>query len=310
MKTIGVDVGGTSVRAAVVAPDGSVIEAIRAATPNREPELDYLLAGVVRELAAKHRVSAVGLAIAGFLSADLSRVMFAPHLPWRDAPVAARLAAQVGLPVVMDHDVNCAAWAECRLGAARGHGTALVIALGTGIGAGLVVDGRLYRGGYGVAPELGHLPVMPNGRQCACGKRGCLERYCSGTALVADAREAIAAGEPTTLAEVDAAGALSGRAVERAARAGDRLALELFAGLGRWLGLGMAIAADMLDPESVVIGGGVCAAADLFLPTARREYLAHLTGRDHRPQASIDVASFGARASVVGAGLIAADLMT
>ena len=180
---IGVDVGGTSVRAAVVDADGTVIDQRQSDTPVERTAAEAEIAGVITDLAAKHPVRAVGLAIAGFVSADMSRVMFAPHLAWRNAPVADLIAARVGLPVVMDHDVNCAAWAEHTLGAAASARVSLTVAIGTGIGAGLVVDGTLYRGAHGVAPELGHLAVIPAGRACACGNRGCLERYVSLEAL-------------------------------------------------------------------------------------------------------------------------------
>jgi glucokinase len=178
--TIGIDIGGTSVRAAVI--DGiSIGPSLREATPHTERETDDLLVTLITKLAASQPVSAVGLAVAGFVSADRQRVMFAPHLAWRDAPVPERVSARVGLPVVMDHDVNSAAWAEYRLGVSAGSSIALLVALGTGIGAGLLVDGQIYRGAHGVAPELGHLTVVPGGRPCPCGKQGCWERYCPET---------------------------------------------------------------------------------------------------------------------------------
>lgn len=306
MTSIGIDIGGTSVRAGIVTEDGAIVAEIAEPTPRTTADTDNLLCAMVDHLRQSHDIAAVGLAVAGFVSADRQTVMFAPHLAWRDSPVAARLTERMGIPVVMDHDVNCAAWAEHHRGSARGTRISLVIAVGTGIGAGLVIDGLLYRGRYGVAPELGHITVVPDGRPCSCGKRGCLERYCSGTALVDAVRVRIAGGAETALAAL-APGALTGRAVGAAARAGDPVAVEALLELGRWLGTGMAIAADVLDPEIIVIGGGVSSAADLFLPTAREALADQLTGNRYRPTPDIAVAHFGARASVVGAALIAAD---
>ncbi|MEO7124955.1 MAG: ROK family protein [Nakamurella sp.] len=303
VTSIGIDIGGTSVRAGVVTPDGELVAEIADRTPDTAKGIEDLLAGMVGHLRAGREVTAVGLAVAGFISADCSRVMFAPHLAWRDSPVPARLTERVGLPVVMDHDVNCAAWAEYRSGAAAGAQVSLVIAVGTGIGAGLIIDGHIYRGRFGVAPELGHLTVVPDGRLCGCGKRGCLERYCSGTALVDDVRMRIGAGAQTPLAaKIDS---LTGRAVGAAARAGDTVAIEAFAELGRWLGAGMAIAADVLDPEIIVIGGGVSSAAELFLPAAEAVLKEQLTGSEYRPAPTIAVAHFGAAASAIGAALMA-----
>ncbi len=305
---IGVDVGGTSVRAAVVGADGTVIDQRQSGTPVERTAAEAEIAGVITDLAAHHPVRAVGLAVAGFVSADMSRVMFAPHLAWRDAPVADLIAARVGLPVVMDHDVNCAAWAEHTLGAAADARVSLTVAIGTGIGAGLVVDGTLYRGAHGVAPELGHLAVIPAGRACACGKRGCLERYCSGTALAATALERMATTDSAPLAAALEAGGgtLTGLDVARAARAGDAVALGAFADLGRWLGLGVAMACDVLDPEIVVIGGGVSRSADLFLDAARERLERELTGAHYRVVPPLVPARFGDAASMVGAALIAA----
>ncbi len=137
-------------------------------------------------------MDAVGLALAGFITPDRRTVRFAPHLSWRDAPVAERMSTRLGLPVVLEHDANAAALAERHFGAAAGASTVVFIALGTGIGSALLQDGELFRGSFGVAPELGHIRVVPDGRPCPCGKNGCWERYCSGTALATTAVELLA----------------------------------------------------------------------------------------------------------------------
>jgi glucokinase len=307
--TVGVDVGGTRVRAGVVDAQGAILDTARTATPPQEGALESAVAGVVAELAGRHPVGAVGLALAGFVTPDRRSVRFAPHLAWRDAPVADRIADRVGLPVVVEHDVNAAALAERRFGAAKGAATVVFVALGTGIGSALLIDGELYRGAYGVAPELGHVRVVPDGRPCPCGKSGCWERYCSGTALAATAVELIADSgrDSPVLGRLAAAdpGQVTGQRVAAAAREGDPVAVAAVAALAHWLGEGLALVADVFDPELIVIGGGVSESAPLFLDDARAHYAARLTGRGNRPLARVRVAQLGAAAAVVGAAEVA-----
>jgi glucokinase len=309
---IGVDIGGTSVRAGVVDSDGTVVDTARAPTPTGQPALENTVTAVVGRLAARHQVSAAGLAVAGFVTADRRSVMFAPHLAWRGAPVADRITELLGMPVVLEHDANAALLAEHRFGAARGAGVAVLVAIGTGIGASLLLDGQPYRGAHGVAPELGHLCVVPGGRPCSCGKSGCWERYCSGTALSATAVELLARhpGRSTMLAR-DASGdsrAMTGRMVAAAARDGDPVAQAAIAELAKWLGAGLALVADVYDPELVVVAGGVCESAPLYLDQARDHYRLLVTGAGYRPLAEIRTAHLGDDAGIVGAASLAAEL--
>jgi glucokinase len=281
-------------------------------------QTEDVLSSLITDLAGEYDVDGAGLAVAGFVSTDRERVMFAPHLAWRGDPVPERLTARLGLPVVMDHDVNSAAWAEYRAGAAQGSPVALLVALGTGIGAGLVIDGTIYRGAHGVAPELGHVVVVPGGRPCPCGKNGCWERYCSGTALAQTAREllsgttiddadpiAVSLRESSPLAGVDPH-TITGTMVATAASDGDAVALAAMKDLSRWLGVGLSMATDIIDPEVIVIGGGVAAAADLYLASAQADLSASITGAGHRPEPRVVVAKFGDRAGIIGAALLAA----
>jgi glucokinase len=307
--TVGVDVGGTSVRAGVVDESGAILDTARAPTPRGESALETTVARVVSDLSARHAVTAVGLALAGFVTPDRRSVRFAPHLPWRDAPVADRIAARLGKPVVVEHDANAAAVAERRFGAAAGASVVVFLALGTGIGSALLVDGELYRGAHGVAPELGHLCVVPGGRPCPCGKAGCWERYCSGTALATTAVELLARdpGRSPALRRLladDAAG-LTGRRVAAAARDGDPVACAAVGDLARRLGEGLSLVADVFDPELVVIGGGVSGSATLYLDDAREHYAAAVTGAGRRPLARIRTAQLGEAAAVVGAAQLA-----
>ena len=188
--TIGVDVGGTKIAAGVVDEHGHVLATVRQSSPKQSGE--QLMAAVVEIVAELRTVSAgvtaVGLSAAGFVSADRRHVLFAPHLRWGDEPVADLLSARSGLPVVIENDANAAAWAEFRFGAGRGVDDQLMVAIGTGVGGGIVLDGEIYRGGHGVAAEIGHINFVPDGRPCPCGRRGCFEQYASGSALQREAR--------------------------------------------------------------------------------------------------------------------------
>ncbi|WP_448223674.1 ROK family protein [Gordonia iterans] len=307
--TIGIDIGGTSVRASVVDGRGSMLDTLRAATPPTAGALEHCLDRLVAELRDRWAVRAVGLAIAGFLSPDCQTVRFAPHLAWREAAVPAEMSARIGLPVFAEHDANSAALAELHFGAAaRGHNT-LVMALGTGIGAGMLMGGEIYRGSFGVAPEFGHIVVVPDGRPCDCGKRGCLERYCSGTGLVDTAVELLAREDArhSVLAAESMAdpGSLTGRRVAAAAADGDPIALAAFASLARWLGQGMAMIADVFDPDLIVIAGGLGTASGLYLDEAREHYAQVVTGAGHRQLARIRATQLGESAGVIGAAQMA-----
>ncbi|MDT4985292.1 MAG: glucokinase, partial [Pseudonocardiales bacterium] len=223
---IGVDIGGTKVSAGVVDDDGRVIDRELRPTPGHDvAETEAIIVEVVKELAARHEVAAVGVGAAGWIANDHATVLFSPHLAWRDEPLHAALSEQIGLKLVVENDANAAAWAEYRYGAAQGQPVIVCVTLGTGIGGGLVVDGNLYRGAYGIACEYGHMTLVPDGRRCACGNRGCWEMYASGRALARDAQELVeespmAAERLLELAAASPDG-LSGPVVTAAAAEGD-----------------------------------------------------------------------------------------
>jgi glucokinase len=274
---IGVDIGGTKISAGVVDDSGAVIDRERRPTPGSDvAQTEAAIVDVVTALAARHSVTCVGIGAAGWIGADRATVLFSPHLAWRNEPLRDALAERIGLPLVVENDGNASAWAEYRFGAARGHTSLVCVTLGTGIGGGLVLDGSLYRGASGIACEYGHMTIVPDGRACACGNRGCWEMYASGRALARDARELAAESTCTTM--------------------------------GRWLGRGLANLAAALDPSMFVIGGGVSEAGELLLAPARQEFAHTLTGRGFRPVAAIEAAAFGADAGLVGAADLARGL--
>jgi glucokinase len=307
---IGVDIGGTKVAGGVVDDEGRVIDTARRDTPGHDvDETERVIAEVVGELAKRHEVVAVGIGAAGWIANDRATVLFSPHLAWRNEPLRDALADRIGSPVTVENDANAAAWAEYRFGAAQGARVVVCVTLGTGIGGGLVVSGVLYRGAYGVGTEYGHMTVVPDGRRCACGNRGCWEMYASGTALARDARELadispVAAHRLLELAGGDRAN-LTGPLVTQAAREGDPAAVEIYTTMGRWLGRGLANLAAVIDPVVFVIGGGVSEAGDLLIVPARETFRHSLTGRGFRPAADVKLARLGPEAGLVGAADLA-----
>ena len=309
---VGFDIGGTNLRGAVVDAHGTVIDFEQVPTPSSTSALERGIKHIVEKLGKRHQIAAVGVAVAAFLDPDCTTVRFAPHLPWRDAAVQQRLQNLLQLPVRLEHDANAAAWGEYRFRAARDAKIWTLFAIGTGIGGALMIDGKIYRGAFGTAPEFGHLTVIPDGRTCPCGKRGCLERYCSGTALVSTARELIASGrfEESRLS-IDYRArpeALTGHVVMQAARRGDVAALAAVDDFAHWLGEGLAIVGDVLDPELIVIGGGVAGESVLYLEAARRQYGKRIVGAGHRPLARLRTAELGSDAGMIGVADLARQL--
>ncbi len=310
---IGVDVGGTKVLAGVVDDAGRVLGVVRRDTPRpgataREVE-DVLVEAVIAAAASAgdaglSGVASVGLAAAGFVDVERERVLFAPHLPWRGEPVRRSLTERLGVPVAMDNDANCAGLAEATYGAARGATSVLMITLGTGIGGAWLLRGEVIRGANGMAGEFGHMCVVPQGLSCPCGQRGCWEQYGSGTALtrLVSARLGDAAG---AIGWSGPAETTSGPAITEAARRGDPAAVAAFESVGDWLGRGVANLVAALDPDLVVVGGGVSQAGELMLAPARSALARHVAGAGHRVLPRLVAAELGPQAGLIGAAVLA-----
>lgn len=312
MHAIGVDIGGTKIAAGVVDEDGRIVAKTKRKSRGLDVEaLDAAIAEACAELAESHEVGAIGLAAPGFIGADQATVRFTPNLPWRDHPLRDRVADRLGLdvPIVVENDANAAGWAEFRFGVGKDVQDMVLLTLGTGVGGALVAGGRLVLGAFGVAAEVGHLRLVPEGEPCGCGQRGCLEQYASGKALGREAR-AVAAADPVraanliALADGDPA-AIKGPLVTQAALDGDPLAVELLAALGSWVGQACASIAAVLDPGLFVLGGGVAAAGELVLGPARKAFSTHLSARGYHPEARLELAAMGNEAGIVGAADLA-----
>jgi glucokinase len=311
---VGVDIGGTKVLAGIVDADGRVGRTARRTTPGRRvvaSRVEDALVAAVLEAADGKPLTGVGVAAAGFVDSAGERVMFAPHLPWQGEPVRDILADRLGCAVALDNDANCAARAEAHHGAARGAGSALMITMGTGIGGAVLLDGVVVRGANGMAGEFGHMQVVPDGQACECGRRGCWEQYSSGNALVREAR-ALMVDQPSVLVEMSggAPEQVTGPMVTSAAEQGDLVARQAFASVGGWLGVGTASLVAALDPEIVVVGGGVSAAGDRLLDPARAALRRAVVGGEHRPVPDVVVAQLGPLAGMVGAALVARSLVS
>jgi glucokinase len=308
---IGVDIGGTKVAAAVVDEAGNMIDKMRVDTPAATAgSVNDAIADLVWKLRERHQVEAVGMGAPGFVSSDRSTVMFTPNLPWRAEPLGEEMAKRLNLPVIVENDANCAAWAETRFGAAQGQNDVVLLTLGTGIGAGVVIGGQLLRGEFGVAAEMGHMNVViEGGLRCGCGNRGCWEQYGSGTALVRDARD-LARHSPALaqrmieLADGDVE-KITGPEVTQAAAEGDPAALEVFRVFAGSIGFGMADVASVLDPGIFVIGGGVADAGEILRAPVEKAFLERLVGRGRRPAAKVVLAELGGEAGIVGAADLA-----
>ncbi len=312
--SVGVDVGGTKIAAGVVTEDGTLIASTRRESPAEQPAaIADDIAGMVSELSVEHDIASVGVAAAGFIDLARTEVMFAPNLAWREEPLRSLIADRVSVPVTIENDANAAAWAEYRFGAGRDARALLMVTIGTGIGGGLVLGGpehgQVFRGGFGVAAEFGHMRVVPGGRRCACGLDGCWEAYGSGTGLSARARELAAEDPGRATILLGLAGGdvedIKGPMVSEAAEKGDPVAKESFVDLARWIGEGLGSLAAVIDPDVIVVGGGVSESPELDLQVIQDAFDRSETGFGHRPAPAIRRAALGNDAGLIGAADLA-----
>ena len=304
--SIGIDVGGTKVLGGVVDDKGVVLARARKDTPRQGgTALTQTIAETVKELMADHKVETVGVSAAGFVSSDRKTMLATPNIAdWNDVDLDSQLKSLIGLPVVIENDANAAAWGEAKFGAGRNQNHMMMLTVGTGIGGGIVVDGQLYRGAFGIAAEFGHMRVVPEGHICGCGARGCFEQYASGNALLRHAREAINASPEVArnlLSRGDGTVAgLTGQIITQAAQEADPIALAAFNTTGQWLGAGIASLAVLLDPECIVIGGGVIDAGEILLAPTRESLERTMPFAGKHPYPELIAAELGNDAGLVG----------
>lgn len=309
MHAIGIDIGGTKIAGALVSESGQILRAARRPTPAHDAEaIVENVVELITSLGAGEGVIAAGVAAAGFVDVAQSVVYYAPNINWRSEPFRDRLSELLpGLDITVDNDANAAGWAEYRFGGGRGATDMTMLTIGTGVGGAVIVDGRLLRGGFGAAGEIGHLRVVPGGLPCGCGQRGCIEQYGSGRALLRYANEiADAGGIGLGLADARSAdGELDGDNVGRLLADGNPGAMAALRELGSWLGQACASIGAVLDPQRFVFGGGLAAAGDLLLDPIREAFLDHLPARGFHPEPTFSVAELVNDAGVVGAADLA-----
>jgi len=275
---IGVDLGGTNIKAGVVAEDATVL--CKTSTPTEADRgaghIIDKICRVIETLRADCRldpasIGGVGIGTPGTLDIRAGMVHLAPNMPlWRNVPVVDLVSKKTALKVVLENDANAAAFGEFWAGAGRGVSSLVMVTLGTGIGAGIIANGRLIHGDTDCAAELGHMIIEINGRQCACGNLGCLESYASAVSLVRRFQEAVAAGDDSSLAAAVRAGRpIEARDVCDAALAGDPLANRIFRETGVYLGIGIINILHMINPARVLISGGLIKAGDLLMNPIR-----------------------------------------
>ncbi|MCI0673301.1 MAG: ROK family protein, partial [Myxococcaceae bacterium] len=310
MATLGIDLGGTYARAAVVDANGTILAADKVALSERSPTaVVESIAGAVAaalKLASDVPVSAIGVGAAGQLQGETGIIRVAPNLGWRDVPLGALLAQRFGRPVRVVNDLSAAAWGELKVGSGRGAQDLFVVFVGSGVGSAIIANGQLVTGASGVAGEFGHIKVVPNGRLCGCGERGCLEAYAGGRNLIAQLQEAIDGARPTLLKQLAAEPGprpLAPTLLETAADAGDPVALEIFERAADSLALAVANQVTVLNPARLVLGGGTLAR----MPGLKRHILAGVlayTLTVSREALTITDAELGDDSGIIGAALL------
>ncbi len=303
-RRLGIDVGGTKCLGVILDDGGEVIEEQRRPTPKGPDAIIDTLAELARAMSPWNTI---GVGVPGLVTRT-GVLRAAPNLvDIHNFEVRDLLAAQLQVHVHVDNDGTCAAAAEWKTGAARGIDDFVMVTLGTGIGGGVIAGGSLIRGTNGFTGEIGHMVVDPDGPPCPCGRRGCWERYASGSGLGRLAREA-AVGKRLERVVMLAGGdaeRVRGEDVQAAAREGDQGALEVIDEFGRWVALGLVNLTNILDPATFVLGGGLAASADLYLGPIQQHFTQLLYAPHLRPHPTLVFASLGERAGAVGAALLA-----
>jgi glucokinase len=305
--TIGIDIGGTKVLGGVVDSTGKIIDSARRPTPLAGgKELVATIIDLVKEFQGKHEIAGIGISVAALISKDQGTIVGAPNIAnLSQLNFVSEIKKVFNLPVIAENDANAAMWAEYKFGNAQGLNPVMFFIIGTGMGGGLVIDGKLFRGANGIGAEFGHMIVQPNGVQCGCGANGCIEQYASGSALMRYAKEGIAANptkgqELLDLCGLDVAN-LTGSALTEAAKKGNEMALAAFSKQADWLGSACASYTLLLDPQAIVVGGGVVDAGELFLTPVRSAMEKYMPFAGTHLLPKIIAAKFGNDAGLIGA---------
>ncbi len=313
MHYIGIDIGGTNIAAGLVDESGSIIAKLSSPT-GAEKGLDFIvdeMAALCQRLMEKsglsrENIGAVGIGLPGIVSPQEGIVYFCPNLNWRNIPLRDMFSQRINLPVHIGNDANVAAWAEYASGVFKGKDSCIFLTLGTGLGGGIILDGKMLTGSHNVGAEPGHMLLVAGGNPCNCGAKGCFERYASATALINMAKDAISSGKASLILEK--AGAIENvdaKCVIDSAKEGDKTALEVFEAYANYLALGIVSLINLFDPQVIALGGGVSNAGEFLLEAVRRHVKENVLFKN-LPYADIVIATLGNDAGIIGAAMLGA----
>ncbi len=312
MMYMGLDVGGTTFKAGLVTPEGRIVHKDAMPTGIERPYQAIIadMAALCRKVAADAGVAmadvaAIGVGVPGLFDNRTGRIPFCTNLGWHDVPFVEEMKKHLHTPVFGDNDATVAGLAESIAGVSAGVRSSVLLTLGTGVGGGIIIDGKPYSGAHGVGSEIGHMMVAMGGELCTCGNAGCFERYASATAIIREAKKAVAAHPQSAILTACGGDAqkINAKIVIDAAKAGDETALRVFDGYVQGLAVGIVNIINMIDPEMIVLGGGV-SAAGTFLLEAVREKVKPMVFFKTMPYARIELAMLGNDAGIIGAAML------
>lgn len=309
---IGVDLGGTNIGAGIVDEEGNILIKDEVPTGASRPFEEVIedMAVLIKDVIEQggytiSDIESIGIGSPGSIDKEQGKVVFANNLGWKHAPVCKELQKHIDLPVYLENDANVAGLAEAISGACKGVQNSVTITLGTGVGSGIIIEGKPYSGSHGVGAELGHIIVQVGGVQCGCGNKGCLEQYASATALIREGKR-VAKSNPDSLIGKSVGGDLdkiTAKVVIDAAKAGDEAALEVFDNYIYYLAMGIVTIVNAFDPSVIAIGGGVSRAGDFLLDAVKKKVDEHIFYKDI-PYADIRLSQLGNDAGIIGAAML------
>ena len=312
MYYIGVDLGGTGIKAGVVNEKGEILSKGSTPTMAERPYQAVIadIATLCKTVAADanlsiEQIEAIGVGVPGICDPKTGIIPKCTNLGWLDVPFVSELQSHIAKPVIVDNDATVAGFAEYIAGVSAGTQSSVFVTLGTGVGGGIIINGRPYSGAHGVGSEIGHMNIAMGGELCSCGNKGCFERYASATAIIRDARRAVAENPNSVIMEKCGGDVekINAKIVIDAAKEGDAVAKEVFDGYVNGLAHGLVNLINVIDPEVIVLGGGVSAAGS-FLLDAVREAVKPMVFFKTMPYARIELAQLGNDAGIIGAAFL------
>jgi glucokinase len=312
MVYIGIDLGGTGIAVGIVTEEGKIIQKGSAPTLAMRPYQEIVkdMAAVSLEILKEagltiQDVRSVGIGVPGIANPNTGVVVFCTNLSWHDVPLREEFQKYIDKPVFIDNDATVAGYAESVAGISAGCHSSVFLTLGTGVGGGIVINGKPWSGFHNVGSEIGHITLELDGEPCSCGNKGCLERYCSATAIIRMARQALAVHPESLMMELcqNNMENVNAKLVFDAAREGDETALKIFRRYVKYMAQAINNIIAFLDPEVIVLGGGVSKAGDFLLDAVRAEVPQYLMFKT-MPHPRVEIASLGADAGIIGAAML------